>query len=101
MAKTTAVYARIDNELKENAESILSQLGITPTSAIQMFYSQIVIQGGIPFDLHLPSKKPIAEGALSKRELDALLMEGLDSVKSGNTYTADEVDNVLNKRFGI
>ena len=39
---TTPVYARIDTNLKENAEAILAQLGITPSSAIQMMYSQIV-----------------------------------------------------------
>ena len=36
MANTSAVYARIDTSLKENAEGILSQLGITPSGAIQM-----------------------------------------------------------------
>ena len=35
MANTTAVYARIDTGLKEHAEAILSQLGISPSSAIQ------------------------------------------------------------------
>ena len=35
MANTSAVYARIDTNLKDNAESILSQLGISPSSAIQ------------------------------------------------------------------
>ena len=48
MANTSAVYARIDNGLKENAEKILSQLGISPSSAIQMFYSQIVLSKGLP-----------------------------------------------------
>lgn len=56
MANTTAVYARIDTTLKENAESILSQLGITPSSAIQMLYSQIVLLNGMPFELRLPYK---------------------------------------------
>ena len=45
MANTSAVYARIDTQLKKNAEEILSQLGITPSSAIQMLYSQIVLSG--------------------------------------------------------
>lgn len=43
MANTSAVYARIDTELKENAEGILSQLGISPSSAIQMLYSLSLI----------------------------------------------------------
>ena len=38
MANTAAVYARIDTNLKESAEDILAQLGITPSSAIQMLY---------------------------------------------------------------
>jgi len=101
MANTSAVYARIDTGLKDNAESILAQLGITPSSAIQMLYSQIVIQNGMPFDLRLPSTSPIAVGALSKEELDAELMKGIGSLKSGEVYTVDEVDAELAKEFGI
>ena len=56
MANTTAVYARIDTGLKNSAEEILAKLGITPSSAIQMLYSQIVLRGGMPFELRLPVK---------------------------------------------
>lgn len=101
MANTTAVYARIDTNLKENAEGILSRLGISPSSAIQMLYSQIVLRGGMPFDLRLPSKNPVAVGTLTKDELDAELAKGMESLKSGKTYTADEVDAELHKRYGI
>ena len=58
MANTSVIYARIDSNLKDNAEGILSQLGISPSSAIQMLYSQIVLKKGIPFELRLPSKLP-------------------------------------------
>ena len=47
MANTAAVYARIDTNLKESAEDILAQLGITPSSAIQMLYRQIVLTRGL------------------------------------------------------
>lgn len=101
MANTSAVYARIDTGLKENAESILSQLGISPSSAIQMFYSRIVLTKGIPFDLHLPSAKPTAIGGMNRAQLDAELMKGVESMQSGKTYTADEVDAELAREFGI
>ncbi len=101
MANTSAVYARIDTGLKENAESILSQLGITPSSAIQMLYSQIVLTRGLPLDLRLPSSKPTAIGGMSRAELDVELMKGVESIKAGKSYTADEVDDVLAKEFGI
>ncbi len=101
MANTSAVYARIDTGLKENAESILSQLGISPSSAIQMLYSQIVLKKGIPFDLCLPSAKPTAIGGMSRAQLDAELMKGVESMQSGKTYTADEVDAELAREFDI
>lgn len=95
MANTSAIYARIDTGLKENAEKILNQLGISPSSAIQMFYSQIVLTRGLPLDLHLPSTKPTAIGGMNRAELDVELMKGIDSLNSGKTYTADEVDAEL------
>ena len=101
MANTSVVYARIDTNLKDNAESILSQLGISPSSAIQMLYSQIVLKKGMPFELKLPSSKPLAVGAMTREELDAELQKGVDSIKAGKVYSADEVDAVLAKEFGI
>lgn len=101
MANTTAVYARIDTGLKENAEEILSQLGITPSSAIQMLYSQIVLTRGLPLDLHLPPTNPTAIGGMSREKLDAELRKGVESLKSAKTYTADHVDAELAKEFGI
>ena len=101
MANTSAVYARIDTNLKENAESILSQLGISPSSAIQMLYSQIVLTKGLPLDLHLPHTKPTAIGGMSRAELDAELTKGVETLKSGRACTADTVDSLLAREFGI
>lgn len=101
MANTSAVYARIDTGLKENAEGILAQLGISPSSAIQMLYSQIVLQNGLPFDLHLPQARPTAIEGMTREELDAELMKGLVSMQGGKTYSADEVDAELVQEFGI
>lgn len=100
MANTTAIYARIDTNLKESAENILQQLGISPSSAIQMLYSQIVLTRGMPLKLQLPSRKPTAIGGMSHAELDLELMKGIESLKSGS-LTADEVNAELMKEFGI
>lgn len=101
MANTSAVYVRIDTNLKDNAEKILSQLGISPSSAVQMLYSQIVLKKGMPFDLRLPASKPSSVGAMTKEQLDAELQKGMDSIKKGNVYSADEADALLAKEFGI
>lgn len=101
MANTSAVYARIDTGLKKNAEGILAQLGITPSSAIQMLYSQIVLSNGMPFALRLPSIEPTAIGAMPQAQLDEEIARGVKSLESGRTYTAEEVDILLRKELGI
>ena len=101
MANTSAVYARIDTELKDNAEGILARLGITPSSAIQMLYSQIVLRNGIPFDLRLPEERPTAIGGMTRSQIDMEIMKGIDSMKDSKGYTVSEVDEELSKEFGI
>ncbi|MFU0549708.1 type II toxin-antitoxin system RelB/DinJ family antitoxin [Gardnerella piotii] len=104
MTNTNAVYARIDTNLKENAESILNQLGITPSSAIQMLYSQIVLQNGMPFELRLPTnkqEKPLALGSLTRDELDKELQNGIDSLSTGKSYSANDVDKLFEKEYGV
>ena len=100
MANTSVIYARIDSNLKDNAEGILSQLGISPSSAIQMLYSQIVLKKGIPFELRLPSKLPTID-TMTREQLDAELQKGMDSIEAGKVYSAAEVDAALAKEFGI
>lgn len=101
MANTTPVYARIDTELKNNAEEILSQLGISPSSAIQMFYNQIILKKGIPFDLRISTDKPLAVSAMNREQIDIELKKGINSIKEGKVYSADEVDSILAKEYGI
>lgn len=55
MPKSANLYARIEPDLKEQAEAILNALGIPASNAITMFYKQIVLHNGIPFDLKIPN----------------------------------------------
>ena len=54
MAKSANLYARIEPDIKEQAEAILSALGIPASNAITMFYKQIILQKGLPFEVKLP-----------------------------------------------
>lgn len=101
MANTSALYTRIDTSLKNSAENILSQLGITPSGAIQMFYSQIVLHRGLPFEAKLPAAKPVAIGGMSREEIDAELGKGMTSVRNGAVFSADDVDDVMKRELGI
>ncbi|WP_455386712.1 type II toxin-antitoxin system RelB/DinJ family antitoxin [Lactiplantibacillus pentosus] len=43
------VQVQIDKELADNTEAVLSQLGLNPTTAINMFYKRIVADAALPF----------------------------------------------------
>ncbi len=58
MAKETTVRARIDESLKQEAEEILRQLGLTTSQAINLYFSQIVLHRGMPFEVRLTEETP-------------------------------------------
>jgi len=60
MTQDARISSRIDRALKDQAEAILSELGIKSSQAISMFYSQIVKHRGIPFELKIPNEETIA-----------------------------------------
>ena len=57
--KSANVYARIEPDVKEQAEGILAALGIPASNAINMFYKQIILQRGLPFEVKMPSARPV------------------------------------------
>ena len=81
MTKSANLYARIEPEVKEEAESILATLGIPVSNAINMFYKQIILQQGLPFEVKL-HKRPVDESRLSKAEFDTELEKGYADVFS-------------------
>ena len=57
--KTSNVTARVEPEVKEQAETILSDLGIPVSTAINIFYRQIVLWNGLPFRPSVLQRGPI------------------------------------------
>ncbi|MDP1859146.1 MAG: type II toxin-antitoxin system RelB/DinJ family antitoxin [Gemmatimonadaceae bacterium] len=55
MAKSATVRARVAPQLKARAERVLEKLGLSATTAITLYYEQIVLRCGIPFDVVLPN----------------------------------------------
>ncbi len=53
---TSAINVRADKDIKQQAEQICSDLGISMSTAVNMFLRAIVRNRGIPFELQL--KKP-------------------------------------------
>ena len=101
MARTANVFARVEPEIKEQAETILDQLGIPMSNAVGMFLRQIVIQRGIPFEMKLPAKRPIAMGDLTKEQFDAELLKGMNEIENGQVFSADDVEAEMRKMYSV
>lgn len=56
MIKSETVRARIQPELKGKAESVFRKLGLTTTQAITLFYKQVEMRNGLPFDVAIPNE---------------------------------------------
>lgn len=101
MAKTTNLYVRLEPGLKEQAESVLGQLGIPISNAVNIFLKQVVMQRGIPFDVKLPAIKPVALSDLSEKEFNEELEKGYTDSIQGNTKPADKVFSDIREDYGI
>lgn len=100
-AKSANLYARIEPDVKEKAESVLSALGIPASNAINMFYKQIILQRGLPFDVKIPSSRPIDMSALSKAELNVELEKGYADIEAGRTRDASAVFADIRKDYNL
>lgn len=101
MAKTSNLYARIEPDVKEQAETILSALGIPVSNAINMFYKQIILQRGIPFDMKLPANRVLDMGQLTSEQLDAELEKGYADIIAGRTKPAHEAFEAIRGDYGL
>ena len=101
MAKSANLYARIEPEVKEQAEKILSTLGIPASNAINMFYKQKKKKKGIPFEVKIPERTPLDISALGVEALNAELEKGYEDMKAERTKEAKSVFADIRKDYGI
>ena len=101
MAKSANLYARIEPDIKEQAESILAALGIPASNAINMFYKQIILQRGLPFEIRLPAAKPVDISTLTQEQLDVELEKGYADISAGRTKAAHSVFADIRKDYGV
>ncbi|MGI6075497.1 MAG: type II toxin-antitoxin system RelB/DinJ family antitoxin [Pyramidobacter sp.] len=79
---TSTINTRIDSDLKRQAENIFSEIGLSTSQAIRLFYKQTVQTGGLPFQPNytlsketLEAMREAEEGKLEEVTLDQLKAE--------------------------
>lgn len=76
MNKTATVRARVEPKLKEQAETIFEGLGVSTTQAIAMFYRQVILRRGLPFDVAIPNETTQRTFAATDGDRDVTLCRG-------------------------
>lgn len=100
-SKSANLYVRIEPDVKEQAEGILSALGIPASNAINMFYKQIILQRGLPFEVKIPSARPVDMSALSAEEMNAELEKGYADMSAGRTKSAKKVFSDIRRDYNL
>ncbi len=80
MSKTAMVRARLEPELKDNAEGVFHRLGLNATQAITLFYRQVELRDGLPFDVVVPTATTKRTFEASEAGRDLVVCEDADDL---------------------
>lgn len=89
-AKTANVMARVEPNVKEQAEEIMDMLGIPVSVVINTLYKQIIMTRSIPFSLSVPTA-PAARDELDDASFHAIMERGLKEAKADQSRLASDV----------
>lgn len=87
-AKSANVTARVQPEVKRQAEAILDKIGLPVSVLIDTLYRQIIMTGGLPYSLAVP-KLPTRDG-LTDEHFNAMMENGFHQAKAGEGLPIDE-----------
>ena len=88
--KSANVLARVEPEVKEQAESIMSKLGLPASVVINALYKQIIMTKSIPFSLSLP-KEPVTLDSMTTEEFNSIMEKGLLQAKADQSRPVTDV----------
>ncbi len=94
--KDATVSARVEYNVKTEAEDILERLGIPVSVVINSLYRQIIYKQGVPFSLTVP-REPKTLDAMSDAEFNAKLQHSYDQSLSGEGRPFNLVFDELEK----
>ena len=91
--KSANVSARVEPEIKEQAEAILTRLGLPVSVVIDTLYRQIIMMGGLPYSISIPNLPTLDN--MSKQEFDAIMAKGYEEAVNDQGIDAKTVFSQL------
>jgi len=100
MPKSSSIYTRVEPELKEQVEQVLSKLGIPMANAINLFLHQVVLHSGIPFDVRVPQSTLPDPPAPTQEQPDVVARKDAPPQSAGKTLPTKKVKIKMQKPPG-
>ena len=94
--KDATVSARVEYDVKAEAEDILQKIGVPVSVVINSLYRQIIYRRGIPFSLIVPDE-PKTLDSMTKAELDAKLQHSYNQSLNGEGRPLEAVFDELER----
>ena len=80
MSKSEVVKARVEPDVKQEAEAVFRELGLNTTQAITLFFKQVGLCKGMPFDVRIPNEETIQALAESSAGIDLKEFDSLEDM---------------------
>ena len=94
--RSANVMVRVEPEIKDQAEEVMAKLGLSASTAINMFYRQMIAEQALPFKPTVRARfKPLNE--MTKQEFDERMAVGYSQAINGDVRPADDVFDELLK----
>jgi DNA-damage-inducible protein J len=90
MLKTEVVHTRVAPDLKHSVEAVLRRVGLSTTDAVSLFFHQIVLNNGLPFEIRIPNKttrKTLEEARIGKNMKSYASVEEMRNAIEGKPPT--------------
>jgi len=91
-AQTSNLTIRLDKQVKQDAEKLFNELGMTLSGAINIFLHQALEVEGLPFQVK--KKRP-------NRETLAAMKEALELAKDPNAKTYSSMEEVMREALEL
>ena len=86
--KSANVTARVQPEIKRQAEAVLDKIGLPVSVLIDTFYRQIIMTGGVPYSLTVPNLP--TRDSMTDAEFNTMMEKGYHQAKTGEGLSVDE-----------
>lgn len=95
--KSATVMARIQPEIKQQAEAVLDRIGLPVSVLIDTLYRQIIMTGGVPYPLTVPTLP--TRDTMTDAEFNAIMEKGYQQAKNGEAIPLEDAFAII--REGI